>query len=153
MAEAYAYLETTDDEQKTREAILQSLMTLGYKVQENSPSSITAIHNPEITYQFHSIIIDLKSTSEKTHLILTINHPFCLDYIDRVKVLLNKNLPSLKDSPFGDYSLDRSKEKIEVPITQEFPKEERVIIKIQCPYCRNLYDATLKKCSHCGRRI
>lgn len=35
------------------------------------------------------------------------------------------------------------------------PKEKgvvREIIKVRCPYCGNLYDETLEKCSTCGAR-
>jgi len=28
--------------------------------------------------------------------------------------------------------------------------KEKVIVKIRCSYCRNLYDETLDKCPHCG---
>ena len=46
------------------------------------------------------------------------------------------------------------------PITQssapikekEIIREKEVIIKIRCPYCKNLYPETLDKCPHCGAR-
>jgi hypothetical protein len=40
------------------------------------------------------------------------------------------------------------------PYGNQQPVKEREIIrevvKIGCPYCGNLYDETLDKCSHCG---
>jgi hypothetical protein len=35
----------------------------------------------------------------------------------------------------------------------EVVKEKEVvreIIKVRCPYCQNLYDETLERCTHCG---
>jgi hypothetical protein len=33
---------------------------------------------------------------------------------------------------------------------KEIIKEKEVIVKVRCPYCKNLYDETLDKCPHCG---
>ncbi len=37
-------------------------------------------------------------------------------------------------------------------VTKEIIKEKQVIVKIRCPYCKNLYEETLDKCPHCGAR-
>jgi hypothetical protein len=33
---------------------------------------------------------------------------------------------------------------------KEIIKEKTVIVKVRCPYCRNLYDEALDKCPYCG---
>jgi len=38
-------------------------------------------------------------------------------------------------------------------VTKEGQDEKHVIIKIRCPYCKNVYDETLDKCPHCGAHI
>jgi tRNA(Ile2) C34 agmatinyltransferase TiaS len=36
------------------------------------------------------------------------------------------------------------------PIAKEIIKEKQVIVKIRCPYCKNLYEETYDKCPYCG---
>jgi len=38
----------------------------------------------------------------------------------------------------------------EVTSVREKTVEKEVIVKIRCPYCKNLYEETLDKCPHCG---
>ena len=33
---------------------------------------------------------------------------------------------------------------------KEIVTQTKVIVKVKCPYCQNLYDETLDKCPHCG---
>ncbi len=33
---------------------------------------------------------------------------------------------------------------------KEIIKEKQVVVKIRCPYCKNLYEETYDKCPHCG---
>lgn len=40
----------------------------------------------------------------------------------------------------------------EVMAVKEIIKETRVIVKIRCQYCSQLYDEALDKCPHCGGR-
>ena len=40
----------------------------------------------------------------------------------------------------------------EKPMMKEIIKEKQVIVKIRCPYCKNLYEETCDKCPHCGGR-
>lgn len=35
---------------------------------------------------------------------------------------------------------------------REIIREKEVIVKVRCPYCRNLFDETLDKCPHCGAK-
>jgi hypothetical protein len=39
---------------------------------------------------------------------------------------------------------------LEESLVKEVIKEKEVIVKVRCPYCANLYDASLDKCPHCG---
>jgi len=44
---------------------------------------------------------------------------------------------------------------LEVPsgtIFKEVIRETKVIVKVRCSYCKNLYNETLDKCPHCGAR-
>ena len=36
------------------------------------------------------------------------------------------------------------------PHIKEIIKETRIIVKVRCPYCKNLYEETYDKCPHCG---
>ncbi len=38
----------------------------------------------------------------------------------------------------------------EEPLVKEIIKEKQVIVKIRCPYCKNLYEETYDRCPHCG---
>jgi hypothetical protein len=35
-------------------------------------------------------------------------------------------------------------------MAKEIIREKQVIVKIRCPYCKNLYEETYDKCPHCG---
>jgi rubrerythrin len=37
-------------------------------------------------------------------------------------------------------------------ISKEIIKEKQIIVKIRCPYCKNLYEEAYDKCPHCGAR-
>ena len=43
-----------------------------------------------------------------------------------------------------------SKEEIQIIKEKEIIKSKEVIIKIRCPYCKNLYNETMNECPNCG---
>ncbi|MGB8779363.1 MAG: hypothetical protein WCD81_01795 [Candidatus Bathyarchaeia archaeon] len=67
--------------------------------------------------------------------------------------LLHKNYPTdfwrkmglegRKDLPPPSTEMTAAKEK-------EIITQTKVIVKVKCPYCTNLYDETLDRCPHCG---
>jgi transposase-like protein len=60
-----------------------------------------------------------------------------MDFWRRMGLEGRKNLPS------PPTEMKPAKEK-------EIITQTKVIVKVKCPYCRNLYDETLDKCPNCG---
>ena len=48
--------------------------------------------------------------------------------------------------------MPQMKEVSQIVREKEIIREKEVIVKIRCPYCKNLFNETLDKCPHCGAR-
>jgi len=62
----------------------------------------------------------------------------CEQWANTINMLISKRNPAAQNS---------------VPIVEkDIIREKEVIVKIRCPYCKNLYNETLDKCPYCGAR-
>ena len=94
-------LETTVDQQKAKEAVLQALDNRGYRVEGDFESKIVAKHSFSTTYYPHEVEVILDSQPGKTIISASINHRASQIYLKRLSEELVKVLPPLPARVFN----------------------------------------------------
>lgn len=97
---AKLFLETSDNLQKTHEAILRSLSILGYKIQVDNQIRIIANHPTSFSQNLfaHTIEIEFSSMPEKVDLSLNIDHKAGGIYLEKLYTKMTEILPTIRTS-------------------------------------------------------
>lgn len=89
-------LVTIDDMAKIREAVLGTLSSKGYKVQQDLQTKIIAKHSFSVMYYPHVVEIDLTSGSGRTTIVLRMDHRYSQIYMSKLTQELTKVLPPVE---------------------------------------------------------
>jgi hypothetical protein len=105
-------IETTVDQQKAKEAVLQALDNRGYKVEEEFEAKIVARHSFSAAYYPHEVEILLDPKPGKTVISASINHRASQTYLKRLSEELGKVLPPLPARVFNPMEKPTSQEEL-----------------------------------------
>ena len=83
---------------KTRDAVLEVLLKLGYKIQVSESTKILAHHPTSFRVWAHDINVELDSRTDKTYLILNIDHRAGNFYLKKFHKNLVKFLPNIVET-------------------------------------------------------
>lgn len=89
------FLEASDNLQTTRQAVLRTLSSLGYKLQDDAHTRIVARHPLSFTMYPHTLDVVFDFAIEKTNIQLIINHRASGVYLQKVYDELLKSLPTI----------------------------------------------------------
>jgi hypothetical protein len=123
-------LETTVDQQKAKEAVLQALDNRGYRVEEELESKIVAKHSFSAAYYPHEVEILLDPKPGKTVISASINHRASQMYLKRLSEELVKLLPPLPARVFNPMEKPTSQEELDYQVkmlNRNFNAGEQVI--------------------------
>ncbi len=123
-------LETTVDQQKAKEAVIQALDNRGYRVEGDSESKIVAKHSFSTTYYPHEVEITLDSEPGKTIISASINHRASQIYLKRLSEELVKILPPLPAEVFNPMEKPTSQDELNYQakmLNRNFNAGEQVI--------------------------
>ena len=123
-------LETTVDQQKAKEAVLQALDNRGYRVEEEFEAKIVAKHSFSAAYYPHEVEILLDSKAGKTVISASINHRASQTYLKRLSEELVKLLPPLPARVFNPMEKPTSQEELDYQakmLNRNFNAGEQVI--------------------------
>ena len=123
-------LETTVDQQKAKEAVIQALDNRGYRVEGDFESKIVAKHSFSTTYYPHEVEIILDSQPEGTIISASINHRASQVYLKRLSEELVKILPPLPPRVFNPMERPTSQDELSYQakmLNRDFNTGEQVI--------------------------
>lgn len=123
-------IETTLDQQKAKEAVIQTLDNRGYRVEGDFESKIVAKHSFSTTYYPHEVEIILDSQPGKTIISASINHRASQMYLKRLSEELVKILPPLPARVFNPMERPTSQDELSYQVkmlNRNFNTGEQVI--------------------------
>jgi hypothetical protein len=123
-------LETTVDQLKAKEAVLQALDNRGYKVEKEFEARIVARHSFSAAYYPHEVEILLDPKPGKTVISASINHRASQTYLKRLSEELVKLLPPLPARVFNPMEKPTSQEELDYQVkilNRNFNAGEQVI--------------------------
>ncbi|MGD0202592.1 MAG: hypothetical protein ABSC20_01640 [Candidatus Bathyarchaeia archaeon] len=123
-------IETTLDQQKAKEAVIQTLDNRGYRVEGDFDSRIVAKHSFSTTYYPHEVEIILDSQPGKTIISASINHRASQMYLKRLSEELVKILPPLPARVFNPMERPTSQDELSYQVkmlNRNFNTGEQVI--------------------------
>src|SRR5208337_329705 len=123
-------LETTLDQQKAKEGVIQALDNRGYRVEGDFESKIVAKHSFSATYYPHEVEIILDSTPGGTIISASINHRASQIYLKRLSEELVKILPPLPARVFNPMERPTSQDELSYQakmLNRDFNTGEQVI--------------------------
>ena len=123
-------LETTVDQQKAKEAVLQALDNRGYRVEVEFEAKIVAKHSFSAAYYPHEVEILFDPKSGKTVITASINHHAGQTYLKRLSEEIATLLPPLPTRVFNPMGKPTSQEEIDYQtkmLNRNFNAGEQVI--------------------------
>jgi len=123
-------LETTVDQQKAKEAVLQALDNRGYRVEKEFEARIVAKHSFSAAYYPHEVEILLDPKPGKTVITTSINHRASQTYLKRLSEEIAKLLPPLPARVFNSMEKPTSQEELDYQVkmlNRNFNAGEQVI--------------------------
>jgi hypothetical protein len=123
-------IETTVDQQKAKEAVLQALDNRGYRVEEEFEAKIVAKHSFSAVYYPHEVEILLDQKPGKTVISASINHRAGQMYLKRLSEEIVKFLPPLPARVFNPMEKPTSQEELNYQVkmlNRNFNDGEQVI--------------------------
>ena len=123
-------IETTLDQQKAKEAVIQALDNRGYRVEEDSEAKIAAKHPFSATYYPHEVEIILDSQPGGTSISASIDHRASQVYLKRLSEELVKILPPLPAEVFNPMDRPTSQDELSYQakmLNRNFNTGEQVI--------------------------